>query len=73
MILIYNTAVKECNETDIRLVDKQTSFDGGVEICNSSLWEPVCGDMWDFREAGVVCRQLGFNGSNNMSIIIIIQ
>ena len=54
--------VTDCNETDIRLVDGQTTDDGRVEICLEGLWGSVLDDFWDTRDATVVCRQLGYNG-----------
>ena len=38
---------------------------GRVEIYHPSFgWGTVCGFQWDDTESGVVCRQLGFNGTN---------
>ncbi|XP_041374983.1 LOW QUALITY PROTEIN: deleted in malignant brain tumors 1 protein-like [Gigantopelta aegis] len=34
--------------------------DGRVEISVGGVWGSVCDLFWDDREAGVVCRQLGF-------------
>ena len=47
-------------ETDVQLAGGQTPDDGRVEICLDGFWGPVCGDGWDYRDATVVCRLLGY-------------
>ena len=47
----------------MRLVEGQSVYDGQVEICLEGIWVSVCDDKWDYRDAAVVCRQLGYNGS----------
>ena len=34
---------------------------GRVEVCVGDRYGTVCGDMWNFTDASVVCRQLGFS------------
>ena len=53
---------RECNETEVRLINGTTPDDGRVEICLDGFWGSVCGDGWDYRDADVVCRQLGYDG-----------
>ena len=53
---------RECNETDIRLVNGRMQKDGKVEICLYGTWGSVCDDNWNLRDARVVCRQMGYDG-----------
>ena len=66
-------AEQECNGTDVRLVDGKTELDGSVEICQNGLWVPVCGEKWDYREAQIVCKQLGYNGSESVVTLLFIN
>ena len=43
-------------------MDGESEDDGRVEICVGGFWGSVCDDGWDYRDAIVVCRQLGHNG-----------
>lgn len=54
---------RECNETDIKLVDGQKDYDGRVQACLGGLWGSICQHKWDYLDAKVVCRQLGYDGS----------
>ena len=40
---------------------------GTVEYCISGTWRAVCHNNWDYKDAFVVCRQLGFPATGEHS------
>ena len=51
---------QECSEEAVRLVNTEAENEGVVEVCLNDQWNTICGYRWDFPEAIVTCRELGF-------------
>ena len=68
-MLYYNYwYTEQCNMNgQVRLAGGKSDYEGRVEICSNGAWGTVYDGGWDVREATVVCGQLGFPISSNLS------
>lgn len=52
-----------CNHGSVRLVGGATSREGALQVCVFGVWGLVYAYDWDYMEASVVCRSLGYDAS----------
>ena len=48
-----------CTENAVRLAGGISPLEGHVEMCVNGGWGTVCDEYWDYKDATVVCRELG--------------
>ncbi|XP_019852771.1 PREDICTED: scavenger receptor cysteine-rich type 1 protein M160-like [Amphimedon queenslandica] len=56
---------KDPNQFSVRLVGGASPNEGRVQVYYNG-WKSVCGSGWGFRDARVVCRQLGYGDALNV-------
>lgn len=65
--IVNNVVHSDCNTGDVRLTDGAGVYEGRVEVCVNGVWGSVCDNSWGASEAYVVCKQLGFRGTDVVS------
>ena len=50
-----------CIDGTVRLSGSSVEIAGRVEICLEEIWTSLCDQSWDFKDAQVVCRELGYS------------
>ena len=70
IIIKHCTSLTVCTNGNIRLMNgtEPSVREGRVEICFNNVYGSICDDFWDVVDASVVCKQLGFNGSEGNHI-----
>jgi len=59
-ILFLPFCIASCTSGDVRLAGGLEPTEGRVEVCVGGRWSGVCGSSWNYQDAYVVCRQLGY-------------
>ena len=49
----------------MRLQDGTYTSNGRVELCLNGVWGSICNKSWDHVDAGVICKQLGYDSEGN--------
>ena len=56
-----NFCLGKCVNGSVRLKGSGNPTYGRVEVCVNELWGTVCGQYWDYKDASVLCNQLGYS------------
>uniref|UniRef100_A0A1X7T988 SRCR domain-containing protein n=1 Tax=Amphimedon queenslandica TaxID=400682 RepID=A0A1X7T988_AMPQE len=54
------SSVVNCSNGTIHLTDGEGDNEGRVEICTDGIWMTIDARYWNYNNAKVVCRQLGY-------------
>ena len=61
VMYINNVAQGNCTHGEVHLLFGSNEREGTVEVCVHGYWGTICDNGWDSRDAGVICRQLGYS------------
>ena len=49
---------------DVHNTEDKVKTEGRVEICFNNVWGAIYDENWSYKDAAVVCHQLGFSRSS---------
>jgi len=59
----YSDVVLSDLQYGLRLIDGESESRGRLEVQISGVWGTICDNLWDFTDADIACKQLGFSGA----------
>ena len=62
-----------CTHGNIRLSGGLGPTEGRVEVCVQGRWSGVCHSSWNYQDAFVVCRQLGYPATGLGDLVIMLR
>ncbi|XP_019860896.1 PREDICTED: deleted in malignant brain tumors 1 protein-like, partial [Amphimedon queenslandica] len=62
------SSVVNCSNGTIHLTDGEGDNEGRVEICTDGIWMTIDARYWNYNNAKVVCRQLGYYDTWSVAI-----
>ncbi|XP_072170632.1 scavenger receptor cysteine-rich domain-containing protein DMBT1-like [Diadema setosum] len=64
LMTMHLQLVTSSKDGAIRLWDGGYEYQGALQIFHKNAWGTVCSQGWDFQDAEVACRQLGYPGAS---------
>ena len=58
--LLFTYCSTVCVQSSVRIIGGPNNRTGRIEICFNNRWNTICDGGWGNVDAGVACRQVGF-------------